>query len=670
MAKILDTINSPQDLKKLSLDELGCLAAEIRAYILEVVSKNGGHLSANLGVVELTLALHRVFNTPADKIVWDVGHQSYTHKIITGRRERFRSLRQRGGILGFPAREESEYDSYNTGHASTALSAALGMAVARDKKGEKHKIIAVVGDGSLTGGVSWEALNQIGHLRTPLIVVLNDNEMSISPSVGAISKYLGYLASGQHYLRIKDRAKSILKSVPVLGWPIIRTGRGVEELVKKVFFPGLVFEELGLRYIGPVQGHSLGSLIEVFEDAKKYTEGPILIHCITRKGRGYFPAQDDPTHFHGAAPFNVESGESTSKAGRPTYSEVFGKAMLEIGRADNKVLAITAAMLEGTGLTDFAEALPAQFYDVGIAEQHAVGFAAGLALHGYKCVCAIYSTFLQRAYDQVYHDVCLQDLPVVFVLDRAGVVPDDGPTHQGLNDIAYLRHMPNIILMAPRNEIELRHMLKAALDYKHPVAIRFPKGAAPGVEGRAFAAEVDPRAKPGALTPDSNAWASTAEKDPQAMPGAPSAAPAAVCGDADFVPVPLGKGEILKEGDDLVLAYGSMVYPALEAARALENEGIRLAVADAKFAKPLDEELILRYAQSGRAIITVEEAVAAGGFGSAVREFLDASGRFDIRFLAVGLPIEIYPVGKSDQIKRQFRIDAEGLKDRFRDFLK
>ncbi len=623
MAKILNTINSPQDLKKLSLDELGCLAAEIRAYILEVVSKNGGHLSANLGVVELTLALHRVFNTPADKIVWDVGHQSYTHKIITGRRERFRSLRQRGGILGFPAREESEYDSYTTGHASTALSAALGMAVARDKKGEKNKIIAVVGDGSLTGGVSWEALNQIGHLRTPLIVVLNDNEMSISPSVGGISKYLGYLASGQHYLRIKDRAKSILKSVPVLGWPIIRTGRGVEELVKKVFFPGLVFEELGLRYIGPVQGHSLGSLIEVFEEAKKYTEGPILIHCVTRKGRGYFPAQDDPTHFHGAAPFNVESGESTSKAGRPTYSEVFGKAMLEIGRADNKVLAITAAMLEGTGLTDFAEALPAQFYDVGIAEQHAVGFAAGLALHGFKCVCAIYSTFLQRAYDQIYHDVCLQDLPVVFVLDRAGVVPDDGPTHQGLNDIAYLRHMPNIILMAPRNEIELRHMLKAALDYKHPVAIRFPKGAVP-----------------------------------------------AVGGDADFVPVPLGKGEILKEGDDLVLAYGSMVYPALEAARALENEGIRLAVADAKFAKPLDEELILRYAQSGRAIITVEEAVAAGGFGSAVREFLDASGRFDIRFLSVGLPIEIYPVGKSDQIKRQFRIDAEGLKDRFRDFLR
>ena len=623
MSKILERIDSPADLKALSLDDLGRLATEIRAYILEVVSKNGGHLSANLGTVELTLALHRVFNTPADKIVWDVGHQSYTHKIITGRRERFRGLRQRGGILGFPAREESPYDAYNTGHASTALSAALGMAVARDKKGEKNKIIAVVGDGSLTGGVSWEALNQIGHLRTPLIIVLNDNEMSISPSVGAISKYLGYLASGQHYLRIKDRAKGILKSVPVLGWPIIRAGRGVEDLVKKVFFPGLVFEELGLQYVGPVQGHSLGSLIEVFEKARKFKEGPILIHCITRKGRGYVPAQDDPAHFHGAAPFNVESGESTAKAGRPTYSEAFGRALLEIGRADQKVLAITAAMLEGTGLTEFSEALPEQFYDVGIAEQHAVNFAAGLALGGFKPVCAIYSTFLQRAYDQVFHDVCLQDLPVIFALDRAGIVPDDGPTHQGLNDIAYLRHMPNIVLMAPRDGREMRRMLKSAFTYKHPAAIRFPKAVVPDVAG---------------------------EPDPS--------------------PIPLGRAELLKDGDDLILAYGSMVYPALEAARALESEGLKLAVADARFAKPLDEEFILRHARNGRAVITVEEAILAGGFGSAVRELLDAHVRFDIRFLAIGLPDELYPVGKTDQIRRQFGLDVEGLKDRFRAFLK
>jgi 1-deoxy-D-xylulose-5-phosphate synthase len=623
MSKILERIDSPADLKALSLEDLGRLATEIRAYILEVVSKNGGHLSANLGTVELTLALHRVFNTPADKIVWDVGHQSYTHKIITGRRERFRGLRQRGGILGFPAREESPYDAYNTGHASTALSAALGMAVARDKKGEKNKIIAVVGDGSLTGGVSWEALNQIGHLRTPLTIVLNDNEMSISPSVGAISKYLGYLASGQHYLRIKDRAKGILKSVPVLGWPIIRAGRGVEDLVKKVFFPGLVFEELGLQYVGPVQGHSLGSLIEVFEKARKFNEGPILIHCITRKGRGYVPAQDDPAHFHGAAPFNVESGESTAKAGRPTYSEAFGRALLEIGRADQKVLAITAAMLEGTGLTGFSEALPEQFYDVGIAEQHAVNFAAGLALGGFKPVCAIYSTFLQRAYDQVFHDVCLQDLPVIFALDRAGIVPDDGPTHQGLNDIAYLRHMPNIVLMAPRDGREMRRMLKSAFTYKHPAAIRFPKAVVPDVAG---------------------------EPDPS--------------------PIPLGRAELLKDGDDLILAYGSMVYPALEAARALESEGLNLAVADARFAKPLDEEFILRRARNGRAVITVEEAILAGGFGSAVRELLDAHVRFDIRFLAIGLPDELYPVGKTDQIRRQFGLDVEGLKERFRAFLK
>ncbi|MCX6561883.1 MAG: 1-deoxy-D-xylulose-5-phosphate synthase [Candidatus Aminicenantes bacterium] len=626
MNRILDTINGPEDLRKIPVDDLGRLATEIRAMILDVVSKNGGHLSANLGVVEITLALHRVFNTPFDKIIWDVGHQTYAHKIITGRRDRFRGLRQRGGILGFPAREESEYDAYNTGHASTALSAALGMAVARDKKAESHRIIAVVGDGSLTGGVSWEALNQIGHLRTKLIVVLNDNEMSISQSVGAISKYLGYLASGQHYLRIKDRAKTLLKSIPALGWPIIKAGRAVEELVKKVFFPGLVFEELGLRYVGPVQGHSLPSLIEVFQDARKYQDGPILIHCVTRKGRGYVPAQEDPEHFHGASPFNVQSGKAAAKTGPPSYSDVFGRTMVELGKADRRILAITAAMPEGTGLTGFAAELPGQFFDVGIAEQHAVNFAAGLAISGFKPVCAIYSTFLQRAYDQIYHDVCLQNLPVVFALDRAGVVPDDGPTHQGINDIAFLRHMPNIVLMAPRDENDLRHMLKAALGYGRPVAIRYPKAMGFGVPM-----------------------------------------------DEDFKPIPLGQAEVLREGGenaDLILAYGSLVHPALEAAKALEAEGLRTTVVDARFAKPLDEEIILRCAQPGRAVITVEEAVTAGGFGTAVRELLDARGRGDIRFLSVGLPIEIYPVGKTEQIKRDFRLDAPGLTEQFREFLK
>jgi len=621
MNKLLDKISSPGDLKTLSLDDLAKLANEIRAYILEVVSKNGGHLSSNLGAVELTLALHYVFDAPRDKIIWDVGHQSYAHKIITGRRDRFRALRQFGGILGFPSREESEYDAYNTGHASTALSAALGLAVIRDKKNAAYKVIAVIGDGSLTGGVSWEAMNQIGHLREKLIIVLNDNEMSISQSVGALSKYLGYLASGQHYLRIKDHAKSFLKSIPGLGWPMIKAGRAMEDLIKKTFFPGLLFEEMGLRYIGPVQGHSLRSLIEVFEDARKFEAGPVLIHCVTRKGRGYPPALDNPEHFHGASPFDIRTGKPSAPNGKESFSSVFGRTMIEIAEKDDRVIAITAAMPDGTGLADFASRLPAQFFDVGIAEQHAVNFAAGLALGGLRPVCAIYSTFLQRAYDQVYHDVCLQDLPVVFALDRAGIVPDDGPTHQGINDIAYLRHMPNMILMAPRDENELRHMLKAAMSYGHPVAIRYPKGEIQGVVM-----------------------------------------------DAGFKNVEPGRSETLKDGRDLLLAYGGMVYAALEAAKILEDEGISLAVIDAKFAKPLDDKKILEFAKPGRTIITVEEGIIAGGFGSAVRELLDERKLFDVRFKAIGLPLEIYPVGKVGQIKKMFRLDPAGLAGQIREF--
>jgi 1-deoxy-D-xylulose-5-phosphate synthase len=621
MNMLLERISSPEDLKKLTPDELSRLADEVRGTIIEVVSRNGGHLSSNLGVVELTIALHYVFDSPRDKIIWDVGHQSYTHKLLTGRRERFSGVRQQGGILGFPSREESEHDAYNTGHASTALSAALGLAVARDKAGEHHKVIAVIGDGSLTGGVAWEALNQVGHLRPKLIVVLNDNEMSISQSVGGLSKYLAYLASGQHYLRVKDLTKSILKSIPAVGWPVIRAGRAVEEMIKKTFFPGLVFEELGLRYIGPVQGHSLGSLLEVFREAKKYEDGPILIHCVTSKGRGYAPAQDSPDHFHGASPFEIGTGEPIAPSGKASYSAVFGRTMIRIAEADPKVVAITAAMSEGTGLQEYARKLPEQFFDVGIAEQHAVNFAAGLAVGGVKPVCAIYSTFLQRAYDQVYHDVCLQNLPVVFALDRSGVVPDDGPTHQGLNDISFLRPMPNIILMAPRDENEFQHMLKAAVGYGRPTAIRFPKGEVVGVPM-----------------------------------------------DAEFRDVPLGKSELLKTGTDLLLAYGSLVYPALEAAKALEAEGISLAVVDAKFAKPLDEEMILRFSGAGRTIITAEEGVAAGGFGSAVREFLDARKIFGLRFLEIGLPVEPYPLGKTAQIKKLLRIDAPGIAARIREF--
>jgi len=620
MRKILDEIESPADLKRLKKKELSRLAKEIRTLIIEVVSESGGHLSSNLGVVDLAIALHYVFDAPRDKIIWDVGHQCYPHKILTGRKEKFRTLRQYQGLCGFPSQEESEYDVYNTGHASTALSAALGMAIAANKKKEDYHVVAVVGDGSLTGGVAWEALNQIGHHREKVIIVLNYNEMSISQNVGAMSRYLSYIVSGQHYLRIKDHVKSILKSIPAVGWSMIKVARAMEEAIKKIFFPGLVFEELGVRYIGPVQGHSLGSLIEVFEDAKDYN-GPILIHCVTQKGKGYLPAKKNPEKFHSAKPFDIQSGEPVIEDGRPSYSSIFGRTMVNIAKEDDKVVAITAAMPDGTGLKSFAQQFPERFFDVGIAEQHAVDFATGLALSGYKPVVAIYSTFLQRAYDQLYHDVSLMDIPVVFALDRAGVVPDDGPTHQGVNDIIYLRHMPNMVVMAPKDENELQHMIKSAFSYSHPSAVRFPKGKTLGL----------PMEKV-------------------------------------FKEIPLGQSELLKEGKDLLIAFGSMVYPSLEAARRLEKEGISLAVLNARFAKPLDEKMILRYAKPGRAIITTEEGVTVGGFGSAVRELLDREKRFSLKFKSIGLPLEIYPMGKVDQIKKQYLLDEDGLVQQIREF--
>ena len=620
MNTILDRIKNPKDLRDCSVKELSLLSKEIRSLIIEVVSKNGGHLSPNLGVVEMTIALHYVFDALEDKILWDVGHQCYTHKILTGRKDQFSTLRQLDGLCGFPCREESEYDIYNTGHASTALSAALGMAVARDKENKAHQVVAVVGDGSLTGGVAWEALNQIGHLREKLIIVLNYNEMSISLNVGAMSKYLSYLVSGQHYLRMKDHAKTILKAIPAVGWPMIKAGRAIEEAIKKTFFPGLLFEELGIRYIGPVQGHSLGSLIEVFKDAKAH-EGPVLILCVTKKGKGYPPAENNPAKYHSASPFDIQTGESKSTDKRTTYSAVFGETMVDLADKDEKVVAITAAMPDGTGLRDFSQRFPDRFFDVGIAEQHAVDFATGLALSGYKPVVAIYSTFLQRAYDQLYHDVCLMDIPVVFGLDRSGIVPDDGPTHQGINDIVFLRHLPNMIVMAPKDENELRHMLKSALSYGHPVSVRFPKGKVIGVDQ-----------------------------------------------DEKLDVIPLGKGEVLKEGKDLLIAFGSLVHPALEAAAKLEDDGIELAVVNARFAKPLDEDLILSYARSGSVILTVEEGVTAGGFGSAVRELLDRKKIFDVRFKSIGLPDEIYPLGKADQIKKMFKLDPDGLAQQIRQF--
>lgn len=469
--------------------------------------------------------------------------------------------------------------------------------------------------------MAWEALNQIGHLRERVIIVLNYNEMSISPNVGALSKYLTYLVSGQHYLRIKDQAKSILKAIPAIGAPLIKVARAVEEAVKKTFFPGLVFEELGIRYIGPVQGHSIRSLVEVFLEAKKY-DGPVLILCVTKKGRGYGPAQSDPSRFHSASPFDIKTGQPKGGDARPSYSAIFGQTMIKAAEKDKNIVAVTAAMPEGTGLAEYSRKFPNQFFDVGIAEQHAVDFATGLALGGFKPVCAIYSTFLQRAYDQLYHDVCLMDIPLVFALDRSGIVPDDGPTHQGINDIIYLSHLPNMIVMAPKDENELQHMINSALEYPHPSAVRFPKGKVFGVPL-----------------------------------------------DDSLEVLPLGKGEVLKDGEHLFLALGSMAYPALEAAGMLEKEGINMAVVNARFAKPLDEDMILRYAKPGGIVITAEEAVVPGGFGSAVREFLDASGLGDVRFKQIGLPAEIYPVGKVDQIKKRYRLDPAGLAAQIKELL-
>ncbi len=622
MAGLLERINTPKDLKNLSISQLSKLAKEIRKLIIEVVSKNGGHLATNLGVVELTIALHYVFDAPHDKIIWDVGHQCYTHKILTGRREKFYTIRQYKGLSGFPNREESEYDVLNTGHASTALSTALGLAVARDLKGKDFNIIAVIGDGSLTGGVALEGLNQVGHLKKRIIIVLNDNEMSISPNVGAISKYLSHIVSGQYYLRAKDTVRSILKTIPAFGKPMIKIAAGIEEAVKKTVFPGLLFEELGIRYKGPVEGHSLGSLIEVFEEAKKY-DRPILIHCITRKGKGYPPAHKNPEKFHSASPFNIKTGESLSRKIPPSYSEIFGKTLRELAEKDKRIVAITAAMPTGTGLNYFAEKYPDRFFDVGIAEQHAVDFACGLALDGLKPVAAIYSTFLQRAYDQIYHDVGLMNLPVIFAIDRAGIVSNDGPTHQGINDISYLRVMPNMIVMAPKDENELRHMLFTALQLSQPVAIRYPKSPGYGVNL-----------------------------------------------DSEFKNIPIGKAELLKEGKGLILAFGSMVYPCLKVAKKLEREGISLAVANARFAKPIDEEIILKFARTNSPIITVEEGILSGGFGSAVREFLDNKGINNIKFKRFGIPEKIYPHGKREELLKILNLDEKGLYKQILNFCK
>lgn len=621
---LLEKINSPDDVKRLNIKELNALAEEIRQYIIQVLSKNGGHLAPNLGVVELTLALHKVFSTPQDKIVFDVGHQSYIHKIITGRREAFKTIRQYGGLSGFPKRNESAHDAFGTGHSSTSISAALGMAVARDLKHEKHEVVAVIGDGSMTGGMAFEALNNAGDLHKKMIVVLNDNEMSISKNVGAMSDYLYHLRTGETYNKIKNDIESWLKNLE-FGTDVLKAIRRLKGSVKYLMVPTSVFEELGFTYLGPVDGHDLNSLIDVLE-AAKHIDGPVLVHVLTKKGKGYKPAEEHPNTFHGTGPFDIATGNKISDPDAPvTYTKVFGDTLVQLAEHDNDIVGITAAMPDGTGLTAFGKHYPARFFDVGIAEQHAVTAAAGMAAAGLKPVAAIYSTFLQRAYDSVLHDICMQNLHVTLCLDRAGLVGDDGYTHHGVFDYAYLRSMPNMTIMAPKDENELRHMLNTALKMQTPVAVRYPRGSGLGVN----------------------------ISEP-------------------LTELPLGKAEILKEGQDVCLwAIGSMVDNARRAAQLLETAGIRAGVVNMRFAKPLDEDLLCAHAMKYKYLITLEEGVLSGGVGSAVLECLNREKLLSqCQVLNLGIPDIFVPQGDKKYLFRDLGLDAESIAHKIERFMK
>jgi 1-deoxy-D-xylulose-5-phosphate synthase len=613
--RLLDTVNNPQELKKLPPEFLPQLAKEIREKIISTVAKTGGHLAPSLGVVELSIALHYVFDCPRDKIVWDVGHQAYAHKLLTGRRDRFDTLRQYGGISGFPKRGESCYDAFDTGHSSTSISAALGIASARCLKRERHRVIAVIGDGSMTAGIAFEGLNNAGDLNKDLIVVLNDNGMSIAPNVGALSSFLSRQLTRPTMVFLKKQVENMLRSLPAIGEDLVAWAKRSEESFKAFFTPGMLFEALKFTYLGPVNGHRLNHLIETFNNVK-HLKGPILVHVLTTKGKGYEPAETDPTGFHGLGRFDPDTGETKKSVSEvPTYTEVFGETLVRLARENPKIVAITAAMPDGTGLVDFRQEFPTRFFDVGICEQHAVTFAGGLAVEGMRPVATIYSTFLQRAYDQVLHDVCLQNLPVVFALDRAGVVGEDGETHQGLFDLSYLRHLPNLVMMAPKDENELRDMLFTAVEHPGPVALRYPRGRGVGA-----------------------AFSSTLNK------------------------VPIGKAEVLQEGEDLlILALGASVYPALNAARELAKQGFSATVVNARYIKPLDENLILSLAAKHGRVLTVEENVVAGGFGSAVLELLADRDLFGVTVKRLGIPDIFMEHGTQDILRKKYGLDAAGI---------
>jgi 1-deoxy-D-xylulose-5-phosphate synthase len=609
---LLNNIQSPSDLKNMSLEELNQLAKEIRSLLIDTVSKTGGHLAPNLGVVELTLALHSIFDCPNDKIIWDVGHQSYIHKILTGRKDAFGSLRQYGGLSGFPKRAESECDPFDTGHSSTSISAALGMALARDLNGEKHNIVAVIGDGAMTGGMAFEALNHAGHVRANLIVVLNDNEMFIAENVGALAGYLSRMRTDPNYYKHKEDMEHILKKIPSIGPTVVKAIERIKDSFKYLVVPGMLFEELGFTYLGPINGHDIALTKTMLQRAIN-SHGPVLVHVVTRKGKGYKPAEDNPDKFHGIGPFKVETGE-TNNNNSVTYTEVFGQAICDIAEENGKVLAITAAMPTGTGLSQFKEKFPKRFFDVGIAEQHAVTMAAGLAAVGYIPIIAVYSTFLQRAYDQILHDVAMQGLPVIFAVDRAGLVGEDGETHQGVFDISFLRHIPGMVVMAPKDENELRRMLKSSIEYNCPVTIRYPRGAGMGVSL-----------------------------------------------DDDIGKLPFGQAEVLREGKDItIIAIGQQVYCALEAAELLKSKGIDADVINARFAKPLDIKRIVQSVNKTGRLVTVEENILQGGFGSAVLELLEES-QIKIPVCRIGIADEFVSHGSSKMLRGKYGLTSENI---------
>nr|WP_275976132.1 1-deoxy-D-xylulose-5-phosphate synthase [Geothrix oryzisoli] len=630
---MLDSLAAPQQIRHFTPDQLERLAAEVRAFIITSVSETGGHFSSNLGTVELTVALFHHFDFLQDRIVWDVGHQAYPHKILTGRKDRFPTLRQHHGLSGFLKRDESPYDHFGAGHASTSISAALGMAKARDIQRQEHACIAVIGDGSMTAGMAFEGLNQAGYLETKnFLVILNDNDMSINPNVGSLQGYLNQIMSGQYYQRWRDRIEHAIKAIPLEGLSkgVAKAAKWSEESFKRLMVPGLLFEDLGFRYIGPVNGHDVNATSKALAEAKvKMKDGPVLLHVQTKKGYGYEPAVQDPQKWHGVTAFDAEAGEiikvqaDPAKPVPPSFTNVFGKALVELGKNDAKIVGITAAMLDGTGLNLFQKAFPDRCFDVGIAEQHAVTFAAGLATQGMRPVCAIYSTFLQRGFDQVAHDVCIQDLPVTFALDRAGIVGADGPTHHGLYDLAYLRCLPNIILMAPKDENELRRMLMTALYCGHPAALRYPRGNGLGV----------------------------ALEEP-------------------ITALPVGKAELLREGGDLLLcALGAMVDPALRIAESLTAEGISCAVINARFVKPLDEALIHAWAGRCKAVVTLEEGCAPAGFGGAVAESLADAG-LTRPLLRCAVADHLVHHGDPKRLLEEEGLSPQALESRIRNFFR